>query len=225
MPKTQFGKGLEELSPTAFNEMKSDLGKLDKVPSNVLRTLISRIARTYPCSNMYEVASMLAQEHGISDPQDIFDAASATTFIWENSEDEPVQAVVDDLKSAGLLSDGIAPILSDKLQVAAPLRELSKVASRYLRIGSPLFVTIRGTVDVRCRFHRTDEEFRTGKYPTELLDTQQVVLANMTINNPDLEEKCVSFLMDESDLRTMKRFVQNMERELELTKHFTKKTE
>lgn len=101
---------------------------------------------------------------------------------------------------------------------AEPFRETAKVAASYLKVGAPLFVGLRGTVDIRCRFHRTDEDFTNTMTPNELVGAQQVIVANLTIHNLDEGETIVPFLMDENDLNFMKRFVKNMEKELELSK-------
>jgi hypothetical protein len=147
---------------------------------------------------------------------------SVFTYIWENIDGESPQDVTADLTSLGLLSKDGARMLTDLLVSAEPFRETAKVASDYLRVGSALFATIRGTVDLRLRFHKTEEDFTSGKPPTELVAAQQVVLANLTISEPDGKETVVSFLMDDNDLSYMKRFVRHMERELELSKGLLK---
>ena len=67
-------------------------------------------------------------------------------YIWENIDGESSQAVIADLSSLGLLSKETVPILTDLLAAADPFREPAKVAANYLRVGSALFVTLRGTV-------------------------------------------------------------------------------
>jgi hypothetical protein len=179
---------------------------------------VDKIAKNYPACNAAELAIIEAEQRGISNQQDFADVISAWTYIWSNSEDDAPQTVVDDLASLNLISADAGRVLAGLLKEGAPFREIAKVKSSYLKVGNALFVNLRGVVDLRCRFHNTDEEFKSGKLPSEVVDVQQVVMASLTLLNPGDSETVVPFLMDEEDLRSLKRFVKNMERELELAK-------
>jgi hypothetical protein len=224
MPQTQLGDSLEAWTASAKAEFKNDLNKLTSLPTDALRTVVDKIAKSYPACNATELALVEAEQRGISNPQDLADVISAWTFLWSRTEGESPQVVVNDLASLGVISDDAGRVLTDLLEAAEPFRETAQTASLYLRVGAPLFVSIRGVLDVRCRFHRTAQEFQSGKLPSELIDAQQVIMANLTLNNPDDEEVVIPFLMDENDLRYLKRFVRNMEREIELSKSLLKST-
>lgn len=84
------------------------------------------------------------------------------------------------------------------------------------------FVNIRGTVDYRLRFHDTRDKFLAGRLPKQIFGAQQVIMANLAVSDPDGEERVVPFVMDENDLAYLKKFVRNMERELELSKDLIK---
>jgi hypothetical protein len=85
-------------------------------------------------------------------------------------------------------------------------------------MGSTLFVGLRGTIDLRLRFHKTEDEFLGGKLPTNVAGAQAVIMANLSVSEPDGTEAVIAFLMDENDLSYMKKFVRNMERELKIGK-------
>jgi hypothetical protein len=217
-PQTQLGTKVAEMSASAKDDLKGDLDKLAQVPVDVLRTMAYKIAKTLPACNVIELAAVFAEQHSVSDPQALSDAASVFSYILTNIEDDSPQTLIADLVSLGLLSGKTARILGELLGTAAPLRETANVVSSYLRIGAPLFVGMRGTVDLRLRFHKTDEELGASATPTKLYEAHPVVLVNLTTTDATNEEHAVCFLMDENDLSYMKRFVKNMERELELSK-------
>lgn len=225
MPETKLGQKVVGWSPSAKTEFKTDLDKLTKVPLKVLRTVVDKIARTYPACNVLELVALEAEQHAVPNPQDLSDSMAVFGYIWENIDGESSQAVIADLSSLGLLSKETVPILTDLLAAADPFREPAKVAANYLRVGSALFVTLRGTVDFRLRFHKTFDDFSTGKLPTELVGAQQVIMATLIVSQPDGEETAIPFLMDDNDLLYMKKFVRNMERELELSKDLLKSPE
>lgn len=225
MVHTQLGKKIEDWSASSKAEFKNDLNKLTKVPLETLRPLARQVARTYPCCNVFELAALEAEQRGLPDPQELSDVLSAWTFVWENIDGESPQAIAGDLVALGLASDPVARILHELIVEAEPFRETAKVVASYLKIGSPLFVGLRGTVDIRCRFHKKDEDFTNTRRPTELVGVQQLIMANLTIHNLDDEESVISFVMDENDLAYMKRFVINMEKELELSRSLAESTE
>ena len=225
MLQTQLGEKVSSWSVKAKANFKTDLDKLTKVPLKVLTRAIETISRTYPACNVVELATLLAEQSGIPDGQALSDVSSAFAFLIENIAGESPQVVTEDLISLGLLSNEAGRLLTDFLVSAQPVRESAQVAAHYLRIGSALFSTIRGTVDFRLRFHKTLKEFESRTFPAALVGAQQVIMADLTINQPDGEEINISFLMDENDLSYMKRFVTNMERELELSKDLLKQSE
>ena len=222
MPKTEFGKVAAAMSADSQAEIASDLGKIARIPKDILRGALERIAKTYPACNVPEVAAQEAERHGIASPQDFFDAVSSLNFIWSSISGQALKAVAADLVELGLLSDNAVPLFIELLSAAEPFREIGKVVSNYLRIGSALFSEIQGTVDLRFRFHKRDEDLTSSALPTELVATQQVIVANLRLSAPNGDDQMVPFLMDENDLGAMKRFIRNMERELELTRSFAK---
>ncbi|HKV92125.1 MAG TPA: hypothetical protein VJW20_06220 [Candidatus Angelobacter sp.] len=220
MLQTFLGTSVEKWSDSAKADMKTDLNKLTTVPQDLLRTIADEIARTHPCCNPVELAAFEAEKNGIADPQDLIDAVAGFAFVWAKAEqqDTPL-AITKDLLQLDVISQPAAQKLRELLTDAQPFKETADVTSNYLRIGTALFGDIRGTVDIRCRFHKTSEEFVSSRLPQELIDTYQVIITNVSINHPNGNNDVVAFLMDEKDLAYMKRFVRNMERELELTKH------
>jgi hypothetical protein len=218
MAKTKLGEEVMEWSAASKEELKTDLGKLTKLPIDVLRAVAVKVAKNYPACNPYELAAVEAEQQGAQNPQDLADGISAFAYLWDDGEGESAEAIASDFVSMGLLSKDAVSILLDLWASAEPFRATAKVISKYTQIGSPLYVVLRGTVDIRLRFHKTFDEFLSGKLPTELVGTQQVIMANLTLKQPDGGEVTTSFLMDEDDLRYMKKFVRNMERELELSK-------
>jgi hypothetical protein len=222
MAQTALGARIEAWSANSKSELKSDLSRLSKFPPDLLWSILVKVAKTYPACNTSELAALEAEERGIKEAQELYDVISVWTYIWENSDGESPQEITADLIALELLSKQDAEVLFELLTKAAPFRQTAEVMASYLHVGAPLFVGLRGVVDVRCRFHRTDEEFFASGPPSELVDTFPVVLANLTINAPGDKETVVSFLMDENDLSYMKRFVRQMEKELELTKSLLK---
>ncbi len=208
-------------SEEAKEEFRADLEKVPKLPAKVLRSVLHKIAKTYPACNSVELAALEAEQSAI-DPQTLTDAVSVFTYVWENGEGESPKAVIADLESLGLLSKDAMPIVTELLTSTEPFRETAIVESSYIRIGAPLFATIRGAVDLRLRFHKTDIEFTIGVPPTKLLGTMALFMVNLTLAQPGDKESVISFVMDENDLNYMKRFVNHMERELELSKGLLK---
>jgi len=220
MLQTFLGTTVEKWSDSAKADMKTDLNKLSTVPHDLLLTIADEVARTHPCCNPVELAAVEAEKRGIEDPQDLIDAVAGFTFVWSKTEQQDTpQAITQDLLGLQLISQPAAQRLAELLTAAQPFRETAEVTSNYLRIGTALFGDIRGTVDIRCRFHKTSEEFISSRLPQELVDTYQVIITNISVNHPNGNNDVFTFLMDEKDLAYMKRFVRNMERELELTKH------
>jgi hypothetical protein len=224
MPKTELGQKVQKWSANAKAEFKADLDKLTKVPPDVMHTVVEKFAKTHPAVNPTELAVSEAEQKEVPDPEALSDALSAFTYIWENIESEAPLAVAEDLMSLEILSSEAYKTLVDLLTSAQPFREAALAASHCIRVGAPLFVSLRGVVDLRLRFHKTEDEFRSGKTPTELVGAQQVVLVNLKLNQLG-DESEISFLMDENDLGYMKRFVRNMEKELELSKPLLKSLE
>ena len=220
MPETKLGKRMATWSDEAKEEFRADLEKVTKLPAKVLRSVLHKIAKTYPACNSVELAAVEAEQSAI-DPQTLTDSVSVFTYVWENGEGESSKAVTADMESLGLLSKDAMPIVTELLTSAEPFREAALVESSYVRLGAPLFVGIRGTVDLRLRFHKTDVEFTIGVPPSKLLGTMALIMANLTINTTG-NESVISFVMDENDLNYMKRFVKHMERELELSKGLLK---
>jgi hypothetical protein len=222
MAKTKLGQKVEGWSARAKEEFRADLDKMTRVPSVVVRSLVDKIAKTSPACNTVELAAFEAEQHSVPDRQAVSDFVAAFTFLWNNSSGESYNDVLSDLSSQGLVSNSTAEALAELLKSAAPFREAAEVAADHLRVGSTLFVSLRGTVDVRLRFHETQNEFLAGTLPKKVFGAQEVIMASLTISEPDGEEKVIGFLMDENDLNFMKKFVRNMEQEFELCRGIVK---
>ena len=85
MPETKLGQKVVGWSPSAKTEFKTDLDKLTKVPLKVLRTVVDKIARTYPACNVLELValrqnSMLYQILRTSPTVWLFSATSGRTL-------------------------------------------------------------------------------------------------------------------------------------------------
>jgi hypothetical protein len=223
MALTEIGRTLDRWSPSDKAGLKEDIGKLIKIPPETLRPVLEQIGRTYPACNTYELAAIAAEQGNEASAEDWNDAVAAWTYIWSNMEKDAPQAVSGDLVSLGLIPESALGLITGLLNIATQQRETALVVSRYIRVGAPLFVQISGVVDIRCRFHENEAEFKLGKMPEKLVDAHPVIMANILLNNQDDKERTFSFLMDENDLSAMKRFVRNMERELELSKTFLKR--
>jgi len=180
MPETEFGKKFALWAEKNKQEFKADLGGITKIPFNVLRETVDKIAKTYPACNTSALAAVMAEEGGVTDVQAFSDFISAFAYIWDNSDGESPKAVTADLRELKLLSDNGATLLTDLLISAEPYRETAGVKSNYIRIGAPLFVEIRGTVDLRLRFHKTRDEYLSCKAPTELVGGQHVIMVSLT---------------------------------------------
>ena len=218
MADTQLGKTLEDWSPTSRADFKADLEKLTKVPLECLHRVVQEVAKTFPASNVGEVIAREAERSSLRNPEELTDALSALIFLWSNSGNEAPKAIVQDLASLGIASDATGNIVTELLTSAMPLRQAARAVSAYLRVGAPLFVSITGVVDIRCRFHETEGGLHSGALPTRLIDTHAVVMASLQMRTEDDEGKTVSFVMYENDLSHLKRFGGNMEKQLELSK-------
>jgi hypothetical protein len=103
MLQTQLGEKIKGWTISAKSEMKADLEKLTKVPPEILRGLVNKIARTYPTCNVNELAALEAEQRGMSNPRDLTDAMSAFSYLWGNiNAAEPSGALIADLTSLEL---------------------------------------------------------------------------------------------------------------------------
>jgi hypothetical protein len=223
--KTQLGQKVAQWSTSAKAEFKSDMESLAKLPPRVLHNLVDKIAKTYPACNPTELAALEAEASSTADPQVFADAVAVFTYLWDNIDGESPADVAADFEALGLLSHESSGMVTDLLASAEPFRETARVESSYIRIGAALFVGIRGTVDLRLRFHKTDDDFMIGAPPAKLIGSQAVVMANLTINDPGNQERVIPFLMDENDINSLKRFIRHMEAELALSKELIKAPE
>ncbi len=226
MAQTELGRKVEGWSPSARQDLKNDLNKLVKAPRNILAVIVDKMARTLPACNVADLVALEAENHSVPDWRELGSSVAAVSFVMSNLDGQSPKSVTEDLSSILELSKEATTILGDLLTSAEPFRESAMAASTYLRIGAPLFATIRGTVDLRLRFHQTEAEFVMGGQPSKIHGINPVVMVDLTLALPDEEkESVVSFVMDQNDLRFMKRFVKHMERELELSKELLKSTE
>lgn len=226
MAQTKLGKRIEGWSESEKQELKTDLDKLAKVPRNILDPIVDKIARTAPACNVADLVAVEADNHSLSDWRELGSSISAVSFVINNLDGQSAKSVTDDLTSILSLSKEATGVLNELLSSAQPFRESAEAASTYIRVGAPLFATIRGTVDLRLRFHQTERDFVMGGRPSRIHGVSPVVMVDLTLALPDQEKESVqSFVMDENDLKFMKRFVDHMERELELSKEFLGKVE
>jgi hypothetical protein len=205
-------------SPLASRQkVRDDLVKLRDVPAQVLQNVFKKVVESFPC-NIYDLAKIETRSMGIDEPWDLSDAIAAAVYVWDNTEAESVSDVIADLEDLQLLDASTSPILTQLLNIAVPLREVSKTSAAYSTIGAALFTYIVGAVDIRCRFHEKVTEYQIGKQPTKLLGATQMIMVNLGYRNPDGEDMVLGMQMDTNDLHTLKRFVDNMVTELELTR-------
>jgi len=68
--RTQVGEKIRDLPESQKAEMKADLDKLTEIPPDLLRRIVDRIAKTYPCCNTVELAALEAEESGYPEPTD-----------------------------------------------------------------------------------------------------------------------------------------------------------
>jgi hypothetical protein len=153
--KTQLGRKVELWSATAKSEFKADLESLLELPPETLHNLAYKIAKTFPACNPTELAALEAEQSSGADPRVLADAVSVFTYLWDNVDGEPPADVTSDFESLGLLSHEASGVITNLLESAEPFRATARVESSYIRIGAPLFVGIRGVVDLRLRFHNT----------------------------------------------------------------------
>jgi hypothetical protein len=217
MPKTMFGTSLKTLGGASKNsEFHDDLDKISKIPIDPLKELIRRIAEIHPC-NIYEVAEVVGAEAGIDDHRALSDVAAAVMYVVDSTEDDEAADVASDLVELGFIGEeSIAPLV-ELLGIANQLREKAGAIDAYRQIGAPVLDDVRGTVDLRCQFHRTREDYVEAAEPKEIVEIRPIIVVDIVLRNQNQERlQRVSFQMDEHDLRTMKRFVRNMETALKL---------
>jgi len=201
------------------------LEKLGSVPYEVLRPLSNRIAKAYPACNPAELGILESERVGKLDGQTLADVSSALAFIFDEADGDEPESVVSDLISLELLPQALAPKLLELAKSAQPLRKTANAAAANIKLGAPLFVNLRGTVDIRLRFNESEDQISVGSAPVGLLGSQRLIFANLTINRPGDKEAVIPFVMDETDLQYMKRFVRNMETALELSRKVSVGTE
>jgi hypothetical protein len=217
--QTQLGMKVQAWTEVSKQDLRGDLNAIPTVPREVLTTIVDKVAKTSTACNVGELVALEAENNSISDWEALSAAVSAVSFVLSNLGDDAPRAVADELGSLLALSKGATSLLGELLQSAQPFREMARVSAAYLKVGAPLFVEMRGTVDLRMRFHSSAEEFTMGAAPSKVHGVMPAVIVNLTITKPgNDEESVVSFLMDESDLNYMKKFIRHMERELELAK-------
>jgi hypothetical protein len=97
MLQTRFGEKVQEWSPQAKADFRTDLETLASVPRPVLHTVVDQIAKTYPACNVVELATLEAERNAITDPQPLVDAVSAFAYVLQNADGERPEAVMTDL--------------------------------------------------------------------------------------------------------------------------------
>jgi len=223
MPVTAFAQELVK-SGRPNPQLGPDLSKISSVDMSALMSLMRKAGASMPC-NVWEMAAIAAKESG-SDHQNLFDVASALLYLAENSEDDPPDGVVADLVELKVLDPKDAPAVLTVLKELGALSTEGKAASTYKTIGPALLWDIEGTVDLRCRFHASTQEFRAFKKPQGIAEVRPVVIATMLLKERG-KTRAVPFQMDEHDLSTLRRFVEIMADELALASDLipTKKAE
>ena len=222
MLKTPLGRRIEGWSATGKQELSDDLNELPKLQPEILKAVVDKIAKSYPACNVSEIVAQEAEERSIPEWKTLSDVAAALAFVFGNLDGQPSKDVASDLVSLELLSKEAARIFVELLESVEPLHGIARTVSAYLRVGSPLFVSIRGTVDLRLQFHRTEHEFLAAKQPTGIIEAHRVMLVSLTTTDAEDDDRVFHFLMDENDLTSLKRFIRNMETELELSKSLVK---
>lgn len=215
MRKSDIGRFLESRDN---NTLRKDLANLNEVPRAAIEKVVTQVAEIYPC-NILEVADAVASELGTRDGRALSDAAAAAMYILNFSERDDLKESVADLKDLGYVNDTSSKILLDLLEIGGKYRETAKAVDAYRTLGLPVFDDINGTVDLRFRFHRMRDELAAGVEPQEVVDIRPQIIVDIELRDDSrTDDRKISFQMDEHDLRTLKRFVHLMERELELVK-------
>jgi len=166
---SEWGKSVSEWSSASKTELKNDLEKLGSVPIEVLGPLSDRIARTYPACNPAELAILESERVSELDGRTFADVASVLAFIFSKANDDEPESVVSDLVTLELLPQALAPKLLALAKSAQPLRKPANAAAANIKFGAPLFVRLRGTVDIRLRFNESAEDIGVGSAPVGLL--------------------------------------------------------
>jgi hypothetical protein len=83
MPQTKLGHRMADWSESAKADFKADLEKVIKLPPEMLRPVVYKIAKTHPACNPIELAALEAEQSSIADPQALTDAVSVFTYRWE----------------------------------------------------------------------------------------------------------------------------------------------
>ena len=223
MPVTKFAQELVK-NGGPNPQLGPDLSKISSVDNSALMSLVKEAGASYPC-NVWEMAAVEAKD-STTDHQNLFDVASALLYVSDNSENDPPEGVVADLVELKLLDPKNAPTVLTVLKELDARRTEGKAASAYKTIGPALLWDIEGTVDLRCRFHASSRDFRNFKKPQAIADVRPVVIATMFLKDRE-QTRAVPFQMDEHDLSTLRRFVDNMANELTLATELIpkKKTE
>jgi hypothetical protein len=224
MAQTELGNKVEGWSPTAREDLKADLNKLLKVEPELLGVIVDKIAKSAPACNVPDLVALEAEKRSVSDFKELAAVVSAISFVLTNMDGQSAKSVTEDLTRILSLSTPVSAALSKLLESAEPFRESALAAVEYIKVGAPLFATIRGVVDVRLRFHKTASEFEMNAAPSRVQGIGHVMMVDLTVTRPNRsgDETVLSFLMDENDLAFMKRFVTHMERELEMSKEFVR---
>jgi|GEM_PF-2408621 len=212
-----WGKAVHGWSLAAKRELGKDLEKLGTVPLEVLRSLSDRIARTYPACSVTELAIAESERSTDLNGPTLVDVASVLGYVFDKADGDAPELVAADLVSLELLPKSLEPTLVELIKLAQPLRKSANAAAANIRFGAPLFVKLRGTVDIRLQFNASEDEIRVGSAPVGLIESQRLIFANLTINRPSGKDDVIPFVMDEADLQSMKRFVRNMESALEIS--------
>ena len=79
----ETGHRMADWSESAKADFKADLEKVIKLPPDMLRPVVYKIAKTHPACNPIELAALEAEQSSIADPQALTDAISVFTYIWE----------------------------------------------------------------------------------------------------------------------------------------------
>jgi hypothetical protein len=223
MAQTELGNKVERWSADAREDLKADLNKLVNFDQELLSVIVDKIAKSAPACNVPDLVAVEAEKRSVSDFKELGSAVLAISFILTNLNNESAKSVTEDLASILTLPAKVSAALSKLLSSAEPFREGALAAFEYIKVGAPLFSTIRGVVDVRLRFHKTASESEINAGPSRVEGVAgHIILADLTVTrvNERDEDRVVSFLMDENDLAIMKRFIAHMEKELEMSKEF-----
>jgi hypothetical protein len=118
------------------------------------------------------------------------------------------------LKELELVDSQVGSTLLSLLSLAAKEGADTRAIAAYKALGPPTFLDISGTVDLRCRFHHTLDEFHAYKDPADVVGLIPTVSVALRVVEPGQEEKRIVFQMDDEGVVRMCRFLEATTKQL-----------